>query len=163
MPDKISLDSDACVWPAPATFLPHGPGACCVDCVIDFAPGEQVRARWRVCSTSHLFDPECGGIPTWAGIEIMAQCAGLYLGLSRRYSGEPGAPRSGFLVGVRRFRALRPLLVQGDELLIEAACDTVHTEADELGIFDCRILCGKYVYADARLMLWCAGDQTGGA
>ncbi len=163
MPDKISLSFDSLVWPTPATLLPHGSGACCVDRVVSFAPGKHVCAHWRVCSASHLFDPQYGGVPTWAGIEIMAQCAGLYLGLSRRYSSEPGAPRSGFLVGVRRFRALRPLLAQGDELLIEAACDTVHTEADELGIFDCRILCGDCVYADARLMLWCAGEETGGA
>lgn len=163
MPDKIPLGSDACAWPTPAGLLPHGSGACCVDSILNFIPGERVCARWRVRSTSHLFDPEYGGVPTWAGIEIMAQCAGLYLGLLRWHSGAPGTPRSGFLVGVRHFRALRPLLAPDTEILIEAACDTVRTEVDELGIFDCRILCDECVYADARLMLWCAGDQTGAA
>ncbi|MGH8128229.1 MAG: hypothetical protein ACRETC_07655 [Gammaproteobacteria bacterium] len=163
MPEEVSLNAATAAWPDPATLLPHGPRARCVDRVLDFMPGEQIRAAWRVSTTSPLFDPERDGIPSWAGIEIMAQCAGLYLGLTHRNMGDGGPPRSGFLVGVRRFRAHHPLLANHAELTLEAACDGAQLSAGELGLFDCRILCGDTVYADARLMLWSAGGETGGA
>lgn len=161
MSEAVSLEAGA--WPDPATLLPHGPHARCVDRVLEFMPGTLIRAAWRVTPASPLFDPARDGVPSWAGIEIMAQCAGLYLGLSHRDRAERSAPRSGFLVGVRRFRAHRPLLAKNAELMLEAACDSACVEAGELGLFDCRILCGDTVYADARLMLWSTGNETGGA
>ncbi len=93
----------------------------------------------------------------------MAQCAGLYLGLSRCNKRDGTAPRRGFLVGVRRFQAHRPVLPNHAELLLEAACDGAQLSAGDLGVFDCRILYDDVMYADARLMLWSTGDETGGA
>jgi len=48
-------------------------------------------------------------------------------------------------------------------LTLAAACDEARIENGELGLFECRILCGDIIYADARLMLWCTGDETGEA
>lgn len=163
MPEEVSLDTPTGTWPDPALLLPHGAKARCVDRVLSFVPGEQIRATWRVSPTSPLFDPACDGVPSWAGIEIMAQCAGLYLGLSRGYARGGTASRSGFLVGMRRFRAHRPVLANHAELTLEAACDGARLSADKLGVFDCRILYADKLYVDARLMLWSTGDKTGGA
>jgi len=143
--------------------LPHGEKARCIDRILDFAPGKQVRAAWRPHAASPLFDPDLGALPAWSGIEIMAQCAGLYLGMMRRSSPASARPHSGFLVGVRRFRAHHVQFPLHAELTLEADCDEARVEAGELGLFECRILCGDTMYADAHLMLWCAGDETGEA
>ncbi|MGH8129174.1 MAG: hypothetical protein ACRETC_12605, partial [Gammaproteobacteria bacterium] len=82
MSEAVSLGvAPVAPWPDPATLLPHGLRARCVDRVLNFMPGEHVRAAWQVSPASPLFDPARDGVPSWAGIEIMAQCAGLYLGL----------------------------------------------------------------------------------
>lgn len=163
MPEEVSLGTPTDTWPDPALLLPHGAKARCVDRVLSFVPGEQIRATWRVSPASPLFDPACNGVPSWAGIEIMAQCAGLYLGFSRCYARGGTASRSGFLVGMRRFRAYRPVLANQAELTLEAACGGAQLSADELGVFDCRILYIDKLFVDARLMLWSIGDKMGEA
>lgn len=163
MPAEIPLGAAPGGWPDPAALLPHGAAARHVDRILGFVPGRRVRAEWRAPGAGALFDPSRAGVPAWAGIEVMAQCAGLYLGLSRRDAGGAGKPATGFLVGVRRFRAYRETYPAGAEMTVEADCEDAHVEAGELGLFECRILCGGMVYADARLMLWSGGVETGEA
>lgn len=148
-------------WPAPWDLLPHGPAACCIDAIEGFSPGASVTARWHVHAGSVLYDPARGGVPAWAGIEIMAQCAGLYLGLARGGAGRRNPPGTGYLVGVRGFRAGCEVFPEGSNLRIEAVCRAAEVAAGELGSFECRILCGETEGARARLMLWCADDSPG--
>lgn len=142
-------------WPLPLDLLPHGPRACCVDRILDFTPGLRVMACWTVREDSPLYDPERNGVPGWAGVEIMAQCAGLYLGLSRG-SGHAGpSPSVGYLVGARRIDIAEPLFPLQTELLVEADCEAMELANNELGTFECRILCADNLHVSARLMLWC--------
>jgi len=147
-------------WPAPLDLLPHGPEACCVDRIVDFAPGRGVTGQWTVRRDSALYDPQSDGVPGWAGLEIMAQCAGLYLGLCR-VRGTPGnSPTAGYLVGGRRIEVREPVLPIDAVLTIDAVCEAVELSAAELGTFECRILCADKLCVTARLMLWCsAADQ----
>lgn len=146
-------------WPAPVELLPHGAEACHIERILEFVPGELLRASWNVPDAGILYDEKRGGVPGWAGLEVMAQGAGLYLGLSRR-SATP-APRSGYLVGVRRAEITRPLYPARAQLLIEAQCETARLEAGEMGTFRCRILCAETTYLTARLMLWCGSVREG--
>ncbi len=145
----------------PLDLLPHGPEACCVDRILDFAPGQRVAAQWTVREASALYDPERLGVPGWAGLEIMAQCAGLYLGLSRTPDNTGHSPAVGYLVGVKRIDIAEPRLPVDTELRIEADCEAADLENGELGTFECRILCADKLYVSARLMLWC-GDMNQG-
>ena len=138
-------------WPPVRTLLPHGPEACAIDAIVDFVPGRHLLADLRVHPGLTLFDAERNGVPAWAGIEIMAQAAGLYLGLAGRAQGL-GRPALGYLLGVRRFRARGELLAPGADLAVEALCQSA--EADGIGRFDCRILEGGQERARALLTLW---------
>lgn len=156
--------ADGAAWPDPSALLPHGDAARCVDRILAFIPGEQLRVGWRVTSASLLFDPARGGVPSWAGIEVMAQCAGLYLGLMQYDERTPRTPPvGGYLLGVRSFRAHASLLGAGALLIIEAACAAIHDagERGSSGLFDCRILCNDALQCDACLLLWSAGHETG--
>lgn len=148
-------------WPDPADLLPHGTAACCLDAIVAYQPGKGVRARWRVRASSMLYDPARSGVPAWGGIEIMAQCAGLYLGLSRSQRGHHQRPASGYLVGVRRFHATQAVLPGDAELAISANCETADLSAGGAGTFECRILCSANEGARAHLMLWCAEEAPG--
>ncbi len=155
------MNSSAPSWPLPLDLLPHGPRACCVDRILDFTPGRRVTARWTVREDSPLYDPEQGGVPSWAGLEIMAQCAGLYLGLSRDPGHGGHAPATGYLVGARRIDIAEPLLPPNAELRVEAACEAASLASGELGTFECRILCADKLCVSARLMLWCGETDQG--
>jgi predicted hotdog family 3-hydroxylacyl-ACP dehydratase len=149
------VNRGATSWPLPLDLLPHGPRACCVDRILDFAPGQRVAAHWTVREDSPLYDPERNGVPAWAGVEIMAQCAGLYLGLSRGPGLAGPAPSAGYLVGARRIDIAEPLLPLHAGLLIHAECEAAALTDRELGSFECRILCADKLHVSARLMLWC--------
>ena len=126
-----------------------------MDRILGFTPGRSVKACWTVRSDCAVYDPQREGVPGWAGLEIMAQCAGLYLGLSRARGNTGRSPSVGYLVGARRIDITEPLLPLQAELLIEAACEAADPESGGLGTFECRILCADKLCTGARLMLWC--------
>lgn len=147
-------------WPPLETLLPHGDGARCLDAIVEHVPGEHLLARLRVRPSLVLYDEARSGIPGWAGIELMAQAGGLYVGLGGYAAGER-VPRAGYLVGVRRFRTKRETFGDGEELEVDAAC--VSAAPEGLGRFECRILTNGQTLASALLTLWAApgGGQQG--
>lgn len=103
-----------------------------------------------------LYEPARGGIPAWGAIEIMAQAAGLYLGLEQGRRG-PAARR--YLLGVKHFRARREVLACGAELRVEARCRAA--DPDGIASFDCRILLGGEASVSALLTLWRSRGEPG--
>lgn len=82
-------------------------------------------------------DPVTGGVagvPSWVGLEYMAQTVAAWSGLREREQG--GAPRSGFLIGVKRYTASKPVFPTGSRLEIEARVRDRH---GSLAVFECRI------------------------
>lgn len=134
--------------PPLAALLPHGPEACCIESVLEFDPGGRLVAAARARPGLVLHDERRGGIPAWASIEMMAQAAGVYLGL---VATQPRAAH-GYLLGVRRFRARREVLPSGSELALEACCRVRGTEG--IGRFECRILVGGEEAVSALLTVW---------
>ncbi|MGH8225697.1 MAG: 3-hydroxylacyl-ACP dehydratase [Gammaproteobacteria bacterium] len=145
--------------PAVSDLLPHGPEALCLDKVVLYVPGERAAARLRVRPELLLYDESLGGIPAWAGVEIMAQALGVYVGMDARDEGL--GPRVGYLIGVRHFHAARPLIENGLELLVEAECR--YSEPYGLGRFDCRILADDEELARANLTVWRPPPQEAAA
>lgn len=143
-------------WPSPAALLPHGPAARAVDAIVEFTPGVGLSARLEVRPALGLFDPARGGIPAWAGIEIMAQAAGLYLGMTHHPSGET-RPQAGYLIGARRFEARVPLFPAGAKLLIHTHCLAV--AAYGAGRFDCHIMSAGKEQATAELIIARAANR----
>jgi len=60
---------------------------------------------------------EDGGMPAWAGLELMAQAASAFSGHRNTLSGR--AVRVGYLLGTRSFTAAEPAFPPGTELEIE--------------------------------------------
>lgn len=138
------------VLPEVSDLLPHGPQALCLDAVTLYVPGARAAASMHVRPGLLLYDESLGGVPAWAGVEIMAQALGVYVGMDARDEG-PG-PRVGYLIGVRHFHASRSLIGNGTDVLVEAECRS--SEPYGLGRFDCRILDGAEELVRASLTVW---------
>ncbi|HET7364951.1 MAG TPA: beta-hydroxyacyl-ACP dehydratase [Burkholderiales bacterium] len=78
---------------------------------------------------------EEGTMPSWIGIELMAQAIAAHVGLVARSHGKP--PKAGVLLGTRQYRALEPRFKAGSEILITARL--TYRDETGLGAYDSTI------------------------
>lgn len=132
-------------WPI-ADLLPHAGDMILLDEVLAF-DDDRVQTRLRV--RPGLLSDADGGLPAWAGVELMAQSVAAYAGCHARRAGEP--VDLGFLLGTRRFTCNVERFPVGCDLRIEA---TRSLQDDSgMGVFECRLE-GPGILAEARLNVY---------
>lgn len=92
-----------------------------------------------------------GVVPSWIGIEYMAQTIAAWATARARRAGREGA-RVGLLLGSRRYEAFCDGFAAGTTLRVE-----VQNEWDSsngMGLFDCRILQAGRLMAKARVTVF---------
>jgi predicted hotdog family 3-hydroxylacyl-ACP dehydratase len=93
-------------------------------------------------------------VPSWVGIEYMAQAIGAYVGVMAKQANKP--IRLGFLLGTRRYSSNIASFKVGSRL-------TIHVEKimqdDSLGVFECRIQ-GTDVEINANLNVYQPPENT---
>lgn len=132
-------------WPI-ETLLPHAAPMLLLDEALRYDSDSVATAA--TMRPDHLF-AGAEGVPAHLGIELMAQTCGVWAGAHARASGE--AVRVGFLLGTRRYKATRPWFHFGERLEITAR---VVFRDQGMGVFDCRILSGDDVLAEAQLSVY---------
>jgi len=119
-------------YPPIAELIPHADGMLLLDRVVAHA------ATHTVCATSAdrspLFADPDGSVPSWVGIEYMAQCAAVHGELANR--NRDAAPRPGLLLGCRRLEIRADVFAAGDPLEVVARH---HMGDSGLVAFDCSI------------------------
>lgn len=75
------------------------------------------------------------GMPSWVGIEYMAQTVAAWSGWNARHKGQ--AVKIGFLLGSRKYEAAQAFFAPGTRLVVSVHCDLMGDNG--LGMFDCRI------------------------
>ena len=113
-------------------FLPHSGRMVLIDDAIAAGDG-WVEAGVRIGEDSLLYESGLG-VPTWAGIEYMAQTVAMYSGIQRKQAGEP--VKIGFLLGTRRYLAMTDYFLLGDYIRIHAREEW---QDGQMAVFDCRI------------------------
>lgn len=88
-----------------------------------------------------------GQVPSWIGIEYMAQTVAAWAGARERDRG--GAPRAGLLLGTRRYVAHCDGFPSGARLQVAAECELIGSNG--LGQFHCRITLDGAVMAESRI------------
>ena len=126
-------------------FLRHRESMLLLDRVLSVEP-EFGACEWRI-SPSNRFMIEGLGVPSYVGIEYMAQCIAVHAGARARVRGDP--PPLGFLLGTRQYEARLPYFVEG--MTYQATCRQLIRSADGMGSFECRITQGERIVAEARL------------
>jgi predicted hotdog family 3-hydroxylacyl-ACP dehydratase len=133
--------------PTPAEVVPHSGEMVLLSSIERHEPGTTAcSVRIAQCA---LFRDAHGELPSWVGIELMAQCIAVHAGMLGRAQGLP--PRIGFLLGARRVSFHRPRFGAGETVDVTAT----HVWGGDLGMvaFDCTIVArgSGELLADARL------------
>jgi len=142
-------------FPPIAELVPHADGMLLLDRVLEH------RMTHTVCATSAdrsaLFANADGSVPSWVGIEYMAQCAAVHGELTHRSRGE--APRPGLLLGSRRVEIHADVFTAGDPLEVTARH---HLGESGLVAFDCsvRSASGGETLVEGRVNLYLFRDWS---
>lgn len=127
--------------------LPHKGPAVLIDKVIDDSR-DSIRVTAQIDST-HRFFVAGHGVPSWVGIEMMAQAIAAHAGLSGRR--ENREPRTGMLLGTRRYETTTPWFPEGANLEILAKRE--FGEDGGLAACQCAILCNGQTLASATIII----------
>lgn len=133
--------------PAIEALVPHRGAMLLIDRVLD-CDERRVRAVYTVREDAWYVD--CGAMPGWVGIELMAQAIAAYSGYSNRARGLPAA--QGYLLGTRRYRSTRPAFPVGCTLHVTA--EREYREKSGIGAFACRLELDGELVADATLTVF---------
>ena len=128
-------------------LLPHRGGMLLVERVLGW------REDWVSVSATPqrgTWYAEANGMPSWIGIELIAQAISAYVGLTARRRGEP--PKKGVLLGTRAYRATRSWFPFGAPLTIDAALS--FRDASGLGAFDGSIALAGATVAKAAVTVY---------
>ncbi|PJI98640.1 putative hotdog family 3-hydroxylacyl-ACP dehydratase [Acidovorax sp. 69] len=95
------------------------------------------------------------GMPSWVGMEYMAQTVAAWAGWNALRKGR--AVQIGFLLGSRRFEAAQAFFAAGTRLTVRVQCELMGDNG--LGMFDCRIEAdGGRELATARISVFEPSD-----
>lgn len=132
--------------------LPHAGRMIWLDRIVVWETDRIICER-----TVRAGDPqvEAAGLPTWTGVELMAQAIAAWNGCRILEAG--GEVRPGFLLGTRQYRAGAHHFPLGAVLRVEAL-RTFHDE-EGMGAFTCTIDAPD-VHAEARLTVFSPTDPT---
>ncbi len=98
-------------------------------------------------SSSLLFQTELQGVPSYAGLEYMAQTIACYAGAQALANGTE--VKVGFLLGSRKYEPSVPVFPCGWTLRVTA--EKVMMEQSGLSVFDCQIFHQQQLLAKANV------------
>lgn len=135
-----------------AELLPHSRSMILLDDAID--RGEDwALVGVRIAEDSRFY--EAGfGVPSWVGVEYMAQAVALYSGLLAKDAGEE--IKIGLLVGTRRYEAHTDRFPLGSYLKVLVREEW---QDGQMGVFDCHIDADVRL-AEARLNVFRPHDLS---
>jgi predicted hotdog family 3-hydroxylacyl-ACP dehydratase len=96
---------------------------------------------------SHLFMDANGQIPSWVGIEYMAQAIGAFAGITSLQAGNPVC--LGFLLGTRRYHAEVTHFDPAQELRVKVS-ELLRDESN-LVLFKCELYADEQLLASAEI------------
>ncbi len=136
-----------------AKFLPHDPPMVLLDELIDYQEST-IQARVTLRKTSP-FCNETGEIPSYIGLEYMAQAIAAWNGYRAHL--ENKKPQIGFLLGSRRLTLNVPCFKVGETLDIFGDCQY---NDGEMASFFCWIEWDKKRVVEATLNVFQPSDVT---
>lgn len=134
-------------FPPPSELLPHAGRAVLLDQILSNS-SHTIRARVSI-TPEHPFFVADHGVPAWVGIEMMAQAIAAHAGLNGMRDGS--GPRSGMLLGTRRYEARAPWFAPGASIDIRAT--TTFDHEGGIAACDCLIEDTRGILAEATIII----------
>jgi len=141
------------VYPSAAELLPHQGRAVLIDGVLANS-ADSIRVTAHI-THEHPFFVAGHGVPSWVGIELMAQAIAAHAGMSARRSQQP--PRVGMLLGTRRYHTGTLYFREGARL--EILAEREYGGAGGIAACACTILCEGRTLAQATLIIIEIGQE----
>ena len=113
--------------------------------VVEIGPAYAI-CEWHVSGNNGFLVPH-GGVPSYAGVEYMAQCIAVYGGACDRINGI--GPQTGLLLGTRHYKAAVRYFEVGITYQVE--CRELVRTNEGMASFDCKILVDAETIAKSRL------------
>ena len=133
----------------------HRDGMSLLDEVVDYGD-TWLKSRATLTEDNLFLNKDM--VPSWVGIEYMAQSVAAWAGTRSKIRSEP--VKVGFLVGTRKYEAETPSFPLGSVLTIIVS--EIIMGANGLGVFDCELTCeqpdGLSFVASARLNVFQPDD-----
>ncbi|HVC28822.1 MAG TPA: hypothetical protein VNF48_04660 [Gammaproteobacteria bacterium] len=141
-------------FPPAAELIPHHGHAILIDEVL--INSEHIIRVNALITREHPFYISDYGVPSWVGIELMAQAIAAHAGLKGRRSHQP--PRIGMLLGTRRYQSTTPYFHEGERL--EILAEQEYGDAGGIAACACTILCDGKTLAQATLIIIEIGQEN---
>lgn len=132
-------------------IIPHKPPMALIDKVVEFTP-ETITAVVTITDQSLFF--QNGGVPSYVGIEYMAQAVAAWNGLIARQNNLPGG--IGYLLGTRKMKLIIENFKEGSHLEIKGRCKFTD---GEIASFECSIHLDGTEVASAALTVFQPKNQ----
>lgn len=126
-------------------LLPHRAPMILLSRAVDYSD-DFAQAEVLITEQSAFFDAALGGVPTWVGMEYMAQNIGVWAGHQQLSNNKP--VQAGFLLGCRSYSCNSAVFPINSTLQLSAK--PVYTDDTGLGAFDCEIR-GDNILATAQI------------
>ncbi|HET7921531.1 MAG TPA: 3-hydroxydecanoyl-ACP dehydratase [Gammaproteobacteria bacterium] len=134
-------------FPPARELIPHAGRAVLIDGVLDDTD-DRIHAVAAI-TPAHPFFVAGRGVPSWVGIELMAQAIAAHAGLNGRR--EQRAPRAGMLLGTRRYRATSAWF--SDSMQLDVFAQREFGDSGGLAACACRIECAGRLLAEASIII----------
>lgn len=121
----------------PKNLLPHKPPMVLISNVLNYSIEDKfLVANVLINKSDVFFDTTINGVPSYIGLEYMAQSIGCFSGIYDLSSPRKKDPRIGFIMGTRNFKNFinvfslnRSYTIEVKEILFE----------EEIASFECKI------------------------
>lgn len=126
--------------------LPHAHPMILVDRLVHYTDTSST-CTVKITPRSNFYSTERNSVPSYVGIEYMAQTIAAYANVLKLDGG--GTVSLGFLVSARNYMTQVREFALDTELLIHV--ELLFKEANGLSVFDCRIKQGEQVVVEAKI------------
>ncbi len=126
--------------------LPHEHPMILLDELVEFG-AETAICRHVITEKSVFFDRVLNGVPSYAGIEYMAQSIAAYANANELLNNRP--VEIGFLVSSRKYKCSYSVFTEG--MILDITVAKLYKDESGLSAFDCAILCNSEEIATARI------------
>lgn len=134
-------------------LIPHSHPMVLIDRILDFGQNHLI-SEIKINEGCKFYDDHIQGVPSWVGMEYMAQTIAAMAGIRAKKNREK--IKLGFLLGTRRYDIFQPVFKAGETYNIEV--EQLYMDDSGLASFDCQISDNKKSIVKARLNVFETDD-----
>ena len=135
-------------------LVPHSPPMVLIDKILDFDQNS-LRAEISIKENCKFYDENIQGVPSWVGMEYMAQAIAAMAGIQAKSNNE--SIKLGFLLGTRRYNIFHQVFEEGETYYIQV--EQLYLDDSGLASFDCQISDHNKLIVKARLNVFETDDE----